>query len=359
MVAVVVVAVVVVAGQRRHLRDGVGGVSLLVALVHAPRQLLEQRAELAEVEAPHLRVQLVVVVHLALDAAAVRRRRQPDHRRFDVNVAVLYAEDSVDETLVGQLGAERRHEVGGAVDDQQRANLGRVVVVGGEEAVGGEDLAHGFNLLDDGLRLLADAAHGGDRPEHRLQLHHRGGDGVQRRRVAVEPALAEARQLEREHVVLERDELHAYLAHREQLEDALVLQHLLAHHRPPRQQEERVAPPRLRLCPRVLALELQHLLRDLLHQLELRPHDVHDVAALGRERLGQQVVDLLDAVFLELAHLGDEAERAGQRRVEHERLGLRRDRVERRHHLVARCLPQRDEVERRVEEARHARRGCG
>ena len=49
-------------------------------------------------------------------AAAVRRRRQPDHRRFDVNVAVLYAEDSVDETLVGQLGAERRHEVGGAVD---------------------------------------------------------------------------------------------------------------------------------------------------------------------------------------------------------------------------------------------------
>ena len=338
MVAVVVVAVVVVAGQRRHLRDGVGGVSLLVALVHAPRQLLEQRAELAEVEAPHLRVQLVVVVHLALDAAAVRRRRQPDHRRFDVNVAVLYAEDSVDETLVGQLGAERRHEVGGAVDDQQRANLGRVVVVGGEEAVGGEDLAHGFNLLDDGLRLLADAAHGGDRPEHRLQLHHRGGDGVQRRRVAVEPALAEARQLEREHVVLERDQLRSELPHRHQGVDALLLQHALADHRAARHEEEVVAAPRAARF-RTRALELLHLRRHALRQLDRRPHEEEERPRVRGERLGEQMVDLLDAVLLELLHLRDQTQRARQRRVQHQRLARpalwRAHAVERRHQLLA------------------------
>ena len=71
VVVVMVVVMVMVAGQPRHLRDGVGGVALLVPLVHAPRQLLEQRAELAKVEVADLRVERVVVVELLLS----QRRR--------------------------------------------------------------------------------------------------------------------------------------------------------------------------------------------------------------------------------------------------------------------------------------------
>ena len=92
-----------------YLGDRLRLVPLLIALMHAARQSVQQRPELTKVEVPYHLVERVVVVELLLDqlpalrahALGRRFRRLPTHNlRLEVDITIRDPEQLVDKTLV-------------------------------------------------------------------------------------------------------------------------------------------------------------------------------------------------------------------------------------------------------------------
>mmetsp|Transcript_18865 Transcript_18865/g.54472 ORF Transcript_18865/g.54472 Transcript_18865/m.54472 type:complete len:423 (-) Transcript_18865:34-1302(-) len=261
-------------------------------------------------------------------------------------------EDGVEESLVRELRQQRRDHVADPVEQQQRADLppARPRPTG---ALGGPTrllarlphlLQHPAHLL--GARALPSQA--GHRPVQVLELQDGGGDRVEDGHVAVVVERAEARPLEREQVLVQREQVEVALAHRQPAVHPRLLEQLLARQRAARHEVERGSRRR--------ALGTRELRRDHLRALKLGAHKVDQRTGSLRGRARLEVVNLVDAVRAKVERPSDEAERARKALVEHEADAAAAARssnsVERGEQEAPRPLSQGVEVERGVLQGR-------